>query len=335
MDFSEVSSWVIPPNLYEIADVMPRVFGYLNLKEKVTASLACKYFKDIAQDWIRKFEMHSGLPGDNVKPFLIETLSVFPELAENDFTVYSVVQEFFQKNTLKTAARLDMGVQSRELVTEVLKGLIYSKEPIDSFNLYQAIVLNDQVMLCTMLDTIVFDQKSFIFEQYHEGDETICYTYFKEIVKFTLSNGSLETLKAVLNKLSVYSSNVDNAIKLLQKKFNSENLAKLDLIADAVDQKNLEKDKCCANLWEESEPHLVDAMCLETDEHPFKFTFGELLKAIARKELENIKVLITKVKVEPEHLRCADWLGYQEIYNLLESALSKPYRTPIAIQMHV
>ncbi|PJD98139.1 MAG: hypothetical protein CK425_00155 [Parachlamydia sp.] len=315
------SSYVIPESLHALGDVMPQIFDYLKLKDRAIASLVCKYFKGIAGDWIHKFETRSGIPQIYVKPFLIESLKVFPELAQTDFTLYVTVQEFFKRETRKALARLDVSTQSSLLVTEILKGLEHNKEPVDSFNLFHAISTNNLPLLEALLATLKFKKPpESLIKKYHEDDQTLESTRCNEIIKFTLENGSLEVLKLVVDKISIHRQNLFDVVDLLKEEFNPANLAKLDLMADVADELLLKNNSFRENIYEELDPKTEDPVCLE-EESPLKFTFGELLKAIASRDIKVIEALITRVNVVPTHYYCASVLEYTDIQAILNPQL--------------
>ncbi|PJD98137.1 MAG: hypothetical protein CK425_00145 [Parachlamydia sp.] len=301
--------YAIPDRLFPIADAMPKIVDYLGPKDKAITSLVCRYFKDIAEDWIYKFETSSGIPQVDVKPFLMESLRVFPELAETDFTLYVTVQEFFKSNTHKTVARLDVSLQSDLLVLEILKGLAYKNEPVDSFNLYAAISTNNLLLLRTLLETLkeIALFNPCLVKKYHEEKERpLEFTDFNEIIRFTIKKGSLDALRLVIPKISSYRQNLSDVIDLLKEESSPQNFAKLDFMADFTDQL----------LYHESNPISRDFKCSE-EKPPFKFTFGELLKSIARQNHKAVKVLMTKVRVTPIHCYCARLLGGTHIRNML------------------
>jgi hypothetical protein len=285
---------------------MPKIFDYFNPKDKAIASLVCKYFKDIAEDWIYKFETSSGIPQVYVKPFLIESLKVFPELAETDFTLYVTVQAFFKSNTHKTVARLDVRLQSDLLVMEILKGLAHKNEPVDSFNLDAAISTNNLLLLDPLLETLkeIAASNPCLVKKYHEEKKrTLEFTDFNEIIRFTIKEGSLEALRLVIQKISFHRQNLSYVIDLLKKESSPQNFAKFDFMADFTDQL----------LYNESNPIIGDL-----GKPSFKATFGELLKSIARQDHNAVKVLMTKVRVTPIHCYCARLLGDTNIRNMLD-----------------
>jgi hypothetical protein len=91
-------------------------------------------------------------------------------------------------------------------------------------------------------------------------------------------------------------------------------------MADVADQLLLQNNSFRENIYEELDPKTDDPMCLE-EESLLKFTFGELLKAIAHRDLEVIEVLITRVNVAPIHCYCASLPGYTGILEKLEAKI--------------
>lgn len=291
-----------------IADCMPKIFDYLQLNDRLNASLVSKYFKGLADDWTNGFGRESGIESARVIPFLKQSVRLFPQLIKVDLSHYPTVQNYFYRNSTLAAVRLNVGTQMPELTNEILIGLKKSGVATDRFNLYQAIQKDNIPLLNALLETFDLNKNCWeghsITKKWLEGDKTLSTTSLNKVIRFTAKNGSLAALKAVINKFSLHLSNPKDVFETLD-------LAKVDFVADFIDEKICAKDPAFISIYGnpqkvgEDEIHVEMLESLTLEEHSYDFTFGGLLKAIARGNHSAIESLMSKVWIVEAHLDCA------------------------------
>lgn len=296
------------PVYFSIADCMPKIFDYLQLNDRLNASLVSKYFKGVADDWTNGFGRDSGIESARVIPFLKQSVRFFPQLTKVDLSHYPTVQNYFYQNSTLAAVRLNVGVQMPELTNEILIGLKKSGVATDRFNLYQAILENNIPLLNALLETFDLNKNCWeghsITKKCHEGDKTLSTISLNKVIRFAAKKGSLVALKAVVNKFSLHLSNPKDVFETLD-------LAKVDFIADFIDEKICVKDPAFTSIYgnpqkageDEINVEMLESLTLE--EHSYDFTFGGLLKAITRGNHSAIESLMQKVWIVETHLVCA------------------------------
>jgi len=227
---------------------------------------------------------------------------LFPDLSSYDELDYKTLKVYLKREEIVTTAAFHLNVdkQPRPFVIATVKAMKSQHISVDAINLYYAINNKDTDLLNFLLNNVdfsVWNGSGIALKNPLNGEDSLKVLSFYKLVRFAIEHGNLDVIKCLTEKIPYPSVSLRN----LKTAFKRGDCEIIDFLADIIDEQIKKREIPDLEMHEDRQSmHIENEGACEIP------SFGDIVKAIARADIESVRIYLEKTPPSKWHLTYAE-----------------------------